>query len=109
MQLIDLAEQRRLPDYLIRLGIRHLLKVRLRDEYADDVELQSQRYDQLLDELRQSPIAIETDAANQQHYEVPADFYTRTLGARKKYSSAYWPEGVTTLNEAERSGLAKKY
>ncbi|MBT3811567.1 MAG: class I SAM-dependent methyltransferase [Gammaproteobacteria bacterium] len=101
MQLIDLAEQRRLPDYLIRLGIRHLLKVRLRDEYADDVELQSQRYDQLLDELRQSPIAIETDAANQQHYEVPADFFRLSLGEHLKYSSCYWDKETQNLDQAE--------
>ena len=34
-------------------------------------EQQNKRYQLLLENLRQSPIAIETAAANAQHYEVP--------------------------------------
>ncbi|MBW6452778.1 MAG: cyclopropane-fatty-acyl-phospholipid synthase family protein [Methyloprofundus sp.] len=105
MQLIDLAEQRRLPDSLIRLGIRQLLKVRLRDEFAHDVEQQSQRYQTFLDELRQSPIAIETAAANAQHYEVPADFFRLALGEHLKYSACYWDNATKDLNQAEANML----
>ena len=52
-------------------------------------------------ELRNSPIAVQTDAANDQHYEVPADFFRLTLGKQLKYSSGYWPEGTTTLDASE--------
>lgn len=106
MQLIDLAEQQKLPDYLIRLGIRQLLKVRLRDEFAQDIEQQSERYRALLDELRASPIAIETGAANEQHYEVPAGFFSLALGEHLKYSSCYWDEHTDSLNQAEQKMLA---
>jgi hypothetical protein len=56
----------------------------------------------LIDELASSAIAIETDAANEQHYEVPAAFYRLALGPHLKYSSGYWPEGSNNLDEAEQ-------
>lgn len=56
--------------------------------------------------LRNSPIAIETDAANGQHYEVPTRFYELCLGPRLKYSSGYYPAGVQSLAEAEEAMLA---
>ena len=75
MSAITLAEHKLLPDSLVRFGIKKLLKQRLQDESANDPEQRNKRYQQLLENLRQSPIAIETGAANAQHYEVPAAFY----------------------------------
>ena len=74
MDIITLAEHKLLPDGLVRFGIKKLLKQRLQDEYANDPEQRNQRYQQLQKNLRQSPIAIETGAANAQHYEVPAAY-----------------------------------
>ncbi len=101
MSVIQLAEQRSLPDALLRFGIRQLLKQRLKTEFAYDIELQNQRYQSLLDNLRQSPIAIATAAANEQHYEVPAAFYRYALGKHLKYSSCYWDEHTENLDQAE--------
>ncbi len=106
MQLITLAEQQKIPDYFIRLGIRQLVKVRLHDEFDRDIERQSERYRALLDELRESPIAIATAAANEQHYEVPAGFFRLALGEHLKYSSCYWDEHTENLNQAEAKMLA---
>lgn len=103
---IALAEQKLLPDFLIRRGIRNLLKQRLVDECANDVEQQNTRMQKLLENLRQSPIAIETAAANAQHYEVPAAFYRLALGKHLKYSSCYWQNATETLDEAEALMLA---
>lgn len=47
------------------------------------------------------PIAINTSEANDQHYEVPAEFYDLSLGPRKKYSSGLWPNASTTFEESE--------
>ncbi len=105
MSLIHLAENRILPDVLVRLGIRYLLNQRRQEQYANNVERQNQQYRLLLDELRQSPIAIETDAANQQHYEVPAEFFRYTLGEHLKYSSCYWNEQTENLKQAEAQML----
>ncbi len=105
MNLIKLAEQNRIPEPLLRLGIRHLLKQRLQEEYAEDVETQNKRYRQLLSKLKQSPIAIETVAANDQHYEVPAQFFCLVLGKHLKYSSCYWDNNTTNLDQAEQNML----
>jgi len=103
--LIDLAERGLLPDGLIRFGMRRLMRGRLRAHGADGIESQTQSYRDLLQELRQSPVAIETDAANEQHYMVPTDFFKLVLGERLKYSSALWPDHVTDLNQAELAML----
>ncbi len=104
--LIKLAEQGKLPDTLVRYGIRRLCRQRLREELIDQPEEQQRRYQTLIEELRQSPIAIETDAANEQHYEVATDFYLASLGKRLKYSCAYYPEENTSLDQAEEHMLS---
>ena len=52
-------------------------------------------------ELRSSPVAISTDEANEQHYELPTRFFERVLGKNMKYSSGYWDEGVSGIDESE--------
>ena len=95
------------PDFLLRRGIRHLCKQRLRDEGHEDIEDSKMRLNLMLQELRKSPVAIMTDEANEQHYEVPAEFYDLCLGEKKKYSSAYYDTGVQDLNLAEEIMLEK--
>lgn len=106
MNAITLAECGLLPDSLIRFGIRRLLKKRLQREYAGDPEKRRLGYQKLLDSLRGSPIAIETEAANAQHYEIPAAFYRYALGRHLKYSSCYWDADTENLDQAEARMLA---
>lgn len=106
MDLIDLCERGLLPDSLTRFGMRRLMQQRLIDEGVRDGEAATRRFQALLDDLRASPIAVETQAANTQHYEVPADFFHRHLGPRLKYSCALYPRGDETLAEAEEKMLA---
>lgn len=106
MSLIDLSERGLIPDSLLRLGIRRLCAQRLREEHALDAVAAWERFRSLLDTLRRSPLAIETAAANRQHYEVPARFFELCLGRRLKYSSAYYPRGDETLDQAEDAMLA---
>ena len=87
MALIDLCERGLVPDFLTRYGIRKLCEQRLRDEHDGDLDRADARFRTLLSELRGSPIAIETAAANEQHYEVPTRFFELCLGKRLKYSS----------------------
>lgn len=54
-----------------------------------------------LGQLRTRPMAIETDSANTQHYEVGTGVLAACLGPRMKYSSCLYPEGGETLAEAE--------
>lgn len=107
MSLIQFAEKGLIPDALVRVGIRKLLKQRLADEFAHDPEVFSQQKINQISLLRESPIAIETAAANEQHYEVPAAFYQLALGKHLKYSSCWWDEYTLNLDEAERAMLEK--
>jgi cyclopropane-fatty-acyl-phospholipid synthase len=88
-----------IPDFLIRIGIRRLLKQRLRDEATQ------KNLPKLIEELKNSPIAIETKTANEQHYEVPTQFYQYCLGKHLKYSSGFWKDGVTDIDTSERDML----
>jgi cyclopropane-fatty-acyl-phospholipid synthase len=99
-----LVDSGRIPEPMLRLAIRAICAQRLRDERGS-IEREAARHAAFVDTLRASDIAIETAAANAQHYEVPAAFYARVLGPHLKYSSCYWPDGVTTLGDAERAML----
>jgi cyclopropane-fatty-acyl-phospholipid synthase len=104
--LIALAERGVLPDFAIRLGIRRLCAQRLREECADDAVESSLRLQQRIDELRTAPLAIHTDAANAQHYELPPRFFELCLGKRLKYSSCFFPTGDESLDQAEEAMLS---
>jgi len=95
-----------LPDAVTRSGIRRRLRARLARERAGSVDERSERYREFVRRLRESPIAIETDKANEQHYELPATFFELVLGPRLKYSGCHWPDGVGTLEQAEEAMLA---
>lgn len=95
----------KIPDFLIRSGIRNLLKQRLRDENKGNVAANQENLMQLIEKLKSSPIAVETDAANAQHYEVPTEFYKCCLGSHLKYSSGYWKEGVKDIDTSEKDML----
>jgi cyclopropane-fatty-acyl-phospholipid synthase len=94
-----------LPDVVLRAGIRRLLQRRLAEQDTGSAESNQTRLMQWVTALRDSPIAIDTVAANEQHYELPAAFFERVLGPRLKYSSALWTDGVETLEQAEAAML----
>lgn len=104
--LLGWAERGWLPDPLLRAGIRRLCAQRLRDELDGGPAAQAARMQRLIDELRESPVAIHTDAANAQHYELPPAFFRACLGRRLKYSGCYYPTGTETLDQAEEAMLA---
>ena len=86
------------PDPVIRFGIRNLLKQRLKDMKSQDLDSHTKL-------LKESPLAIMTKQANEQHYEVPTEFYELCLGQHKKYSSCYWDENTSELEQAEQKAL----
>src|ERR1700679_2488617 len=105
MRYTNLIEKDLWPDSIVRYGIRSLLAQRLRDEDKGNPEEQQQHFMKLLDELKSSPIAINTADANAQHYEVPADFFQLVMGKHMKYSSGYWKDGVTSIDVSEKDML----
>ena len=98
---IKLAENGYLPESLMRFGMRRLLKNRLKQE-ADGGQT---RQKAVLEEFLESPVAVNTDKANEQHYALPPEFMELALGSHLKYSSGYWPKNVHTLDDAEVAAL----
>jgi cyclopropane-fatty-acyl-phospholipid synthase len=91
-----------LPDPLLRAAVTQSCRVRLRQERRRGLDA----FEDMVAAMREGPIAIETGAANDQHYELPPAFFGLCLGPRRKYSGCLWPEGVETLAEAEETMLA---
>ena len=106
-QFIDLAERGYAPDILVRMGIRRLLKKRLASVDLGSPSANQERLNSLVEEFSSGPLALVPEKANEQHYEVPAELFVRTLGTRLKYSGCYWPDESTDLNQAEEIALGK--
>ncbi|MEM7167366.1 MAG: cyclopropane-fatty-acyl-phospholipid synthase family protein [Planctomycetota bacterium] len=106
MVAFKLMEKGLLPDAVIRFGIRRLLRDRIREISAGGVEDENRRYNAFLERLKQSPAAIHTAEANEQHYELPTEFFQLVLGPRLKYSSCLWDDKTPDLAAAEERMLA---
>jgi len=100
-----LLERALLPDFVVRYGIRRLLKARLTEEDRGSPEATQQHLMKLIARLKQSPLAINTVDANQQHYELPCGFFELVLGKHLKYSSCYYRDARETLEQAEANML----
>lgn len=102
---IKLAEHGWIPDGLIRWGIRRLCSQRLQEELnaAGDDQAKLRRH---VEVLRRSPLAIHTADANEQHYELPPEFFELVLGPHLKYSAGFWPDDATDLAQSEQAALA---
>jgi cyclopropane-fatty-acyl-phospholipid synthase len=100
------AEQGRLPDAVLRAGIRRLLRERLTEVHSGNAEQTAARTQVFLAQMRNAELAPLPALANAQHYEVPAAFFAEVLGPHRKYSSCHFPEGVQTLAEAEAAAMA---
>lgn len=91
-----------LPDRLVRQGIRRMCAKRLVDEAARSEQSHGRSFEE---SMRIGPIAPVPEKANEQHYEVPADFYQYCLGPHRKYSCGYWDETTRDLEQAEHNAL----
>jgi len=97
-----LLENGLFPDSIIRLGIRHQLRTRLRQQ--SDAR-NAAKQDAFWNDLETGPIATKTNEANKQHYEVPTAFFRHILGPRFKYSSGYWQGDFDDLESSELAML----
>ena len=104
-KLIELAEKGIIPDYFIRQGIIRNCENRLKNENVSNTEKVSLKKQIWIEQMKESPIALVPEKANEQHYEVPPAFFENVLGKHLKYSSGYWPDGVNSLDESEESML----
>ena len=102
----SLLEQNRIPDALIRQGIRYYSHQHLRRLAQGGVEAQQERLIETLASLRAAPLAVATEKANEQHYELPPAFFEQVLGPHLKYSCGYWKNPYVTLAQSEADMLA---
>ncbi len=100
-RMIGTAERVPLPDLVIRAAIQRLCS-RTATRLAADNAASDARF---ADEMAARAIAEHTGEANAQHYEVPAAFFARVLGPNRKYSSCFYRDPRSTLQEAEEEAL----
>src|SRR3954451_5933697 len=99
--IIGTAERVPLPDVIIRAGIHRLCSRTATRLASGNAESDAA----FADEMAARAIAEYADEANTQHYEVPAAFFGLVLGPNRKYSSCFYKEPVSTLQEAEEEAL----
>lgn len=105
---IATAELGLAPDAAIRAAIRRLCALRLRDERSlAEMNPSSPDREAFLASMREGPIAVATRKANEQHYELPPEFFALMLGPRRKYSCCYFTDERADLATAEEAALEK--
>ena len=103
---IRMAEKAWLPDSLIRFGIRRLQAQRIQQETCRDTAQQNDAKRAFVERLKQSPLVLFADQANEQHYELPPEFFQLVMGDHLKYSCCYFSRPDEALTEAEARMLA---
>ncbi|KAG9035260.1 hypothetical protein FS842_003732, partial [Serendipita sp. 407] len=98
-----LLEKGLIPDALLRAAVRSLSNARLKELQVQGSleELHARKMNWIENIRTRGTIADATEKANEQHYEVPTEFILSCLGPRAKYSSALYPTGQETLEQAE--------
>jgi len=99
--IIGVAERVPLPDLVVRAAIQRLCS-RTASRLASGSAESDVRF---AGEMAARAIAEHADAANAQHYEVPAAFFGHVLGPNRKYSSCFYRGPESTLQEAEEEAL----
>ena len=81
-----------IPDALLRWKIRSGLNEMLErmDRESKDYQTRVQLEADFVREISSQPIAVHQQEANDQHYEIPAEFYQLCLGPKLKYSSCFF-------------------
>ncbi len=103
---IKAIEQGIVPDAVTRMAIRRVCRERVRESRQAFGALTDPSRAVFLESMRSGPIALVPEMANQQHYELPPEFFAAVLGPRRKYSCCFFPSDTTTLPEAEEAALA---
>jgi cyclopropane-fatty-acyl-phospholipid synthase len=98
-----IAETVPVPDLVTRLGIGAMVGRTRRELAAAPAQAEAA----FAAAMRQSPIARNTREANEQHYELPPEFFALCLGPRRKYSCCLYPTGHESLAEAEAAALGE--
>lgn len=102
--VISIVERGLMPDAVARMGIRRLLRKRLEHERRKH-ERSRDSLQSFIEKIRHEPIAVQTEKPREQHYELPAAFFSHVLGRRLKYSCNFWSGNISSLDKAEEAML----
>ena len=105
-QAISWTEQGLVPDTVIRSAIRRLLRARIAELRADQPETVADTTARFAAAMDRAPIALLPEKANEQHYEVPPEFFALALGPHRKYSCCHFGADVDDLADAEAQALS---
>jgi cyclopropane-fatty-acyl-phospholipid synthase len=105
-QAINWTELGLVPDRIIRGAIGRLLRSRLAELRPDDTEHAAEASARFVESMNGAPIALLPEKANEQHYELPPEFFEHALGPHRKYSCCHWGPGVESLGDAEEQALS---
>ena len=94
--LLTIAELGLIPDVFIKTAVRFITKKRLNEAGIHENKLN------VIKSISEGGIAEKTDDANEQHYEVPPEFFKYALGKNLKYSCSFFDK-TDSLDEAEKS------
>ncbi len=98
---LDQLLARNLPDPLLRTAVKMVLRARVKNQAIESIEKRRAFKEQFVEGLKHGPIAIHTDDANVQHYELPPEFFQAILGKMMKYSCGYWRGPVEASRAAD--------
>jgi len=90
------------PDPLLRAAVKMLVSRTKRRLHGADALAEGEFARRMGD----YPIATNTREANDQHYEVPPQFFALMLGPQRKYSCCYYQHPAMSLAQAEECALA---
>jgi cyclopropane-fatty-acyl-phospholipid synthase len=102
---VSWTESGLVPDPVIRAGIRRLLDSKRKEIRSGNVEFAANTLNRFVEMMNSSPIALVPHLANEQHYEVPAEFFTQVMGEHLKYSCCFWENDEASLSDAEAAAL----
>ncbi|MFP4372569.1 MAG: SAM-dependent methyltransferase [Halanaerobium sp.] len=108
LNLDKLLARGTVPDFLLRRGIRRLIKKRIKKQNKLSVEERFEYLNNFIAQLKKQPIAVETEAANEQHYELPPQFFEKILGRNLKYSCCYWSDDLNYKKLKKQSDLQQR-
>jgi cyclopropane-fatty-acyl-phospholipid synthase len=104
---VEAVERGWLPDSLVRAGIRRLNRAGLRARRRLGIDGDHERFRNLLADMRAGPIALHTDEANEQHYEVPAGFFAQVSVGTANTAGAIGRRASKRSMQAEEASLAE--
>jgi len=105
MNTVRIAENGLVPDFLVRKEIRKRLQNILREIPGESSEVFNIRKEEFISFLGQNPVALKQSKPNDQHYEIPGEFFQTFLGPHMKYSCCYWLKDTKNIEDAENNML----